>query len=225
MKHHKLQASLFVGLMLAAVLVLVPAASACSQYYQLSNKTLDCDRASELMFDFEYDLLEGSTIHTTINWNSETESVPPMVDETTTLDAEETNSGTINVDVPADGMVEYTVNVFGPEGDQIYAMYIYAECPSGDLRYEHPEAEEPGILPPASNEATMGTVVANTPLYSAPDYEALLPDYELEAGQTWFVICQMEDEDGNLWYKIFVGSKNYAYVPAEAVLLGGPLPQ
>ncbi|NDJ77729.1 MAG: hypothetical protein GYB65_15865 [Chloroflexi bacterium] len=136
------------------------------------------------------------------------------------------SSGEMSFTVPysRDGSTQwmvYDVSIMDGDYTQLSYSIIRAECPSGEITIINegvPEVAGPpaGALPPPPESRTQLTLVADTAFYAEPNPATILEDFQLEAGQTWFVVAVVEGTDGNMWFEVFTGGPNNAYVPAAA---------
>lgn len=132
----------------------------------------------------------------------------------TTAPAAMYHSGDYMMYVPWDGYAEQKWDLYAPNDEWLSSSTIYANCVTGEIR-----AENTGVYgvfePPAAARVPL-RLVANTPLYSEPNPEAILPDMILRAGQEWFVVGQVVGTDRYWWLEVYTGGANNAYVPASA---------
>ncbi|HEX3051783.1 MAG TPA: hypothetical protein VHP83_14085 [Aggregatilineaceae bacterium] len=122
---------------------------------------------------------------------------------------------------PADGYTVNQIDIYAPNGEHLTTSTLKGDCTTGQLW--GPYADVYGINQPAASARVMGTVLVDTPVYSEPSPTAALKPV-LKAGQTWFIVGQVTGTDGELWYKVFVGSANTAYVPAVTMAPQGAVP-
>ncbi|HEX3051117.1 MAG TPA: hypothetical protein VHP83_10720 [Aggregatilineaceae bacterium] len=123
--------------------------------------------------------------------------------------------------VPSDGYRVNQIDIYAPDGTHLSTDTLMADCTTGELW--GPYADVYGINEPAADKRVMGNVLVDTPVYSEPSPTAALKPV-LKAGQTWFIVGQTTGTDGALWYKVFVGGKNYGFVPASTMAPQGPVP-
>jgi hypothetical protein len=124
--------------------------------------------------------------------------------------------------VPADGSITDTFEVYTPGGVLVSSVTVYASCPDGTIRVTNFSLD--GINQPAAEDRVMAHVQFDTPVYAQANPATPLAD-TLKAGQTWFVVNDTTGTDGALWYEVFVGGPQNAYIPANTVTLDGPVPE
>jgi hypothetical protein len=122
--------------------------------------------------------------------------------------------------VPAGGTVQETVKLYAAGGQIVATVHLYANCATGEIAIDNSS----GIHQPEAGERVQGLMLVDTPVYAEPNPDMALIDLMLREGQTWFIVGSTTGTDGNLWYEVFVGGAQNAYVPAEAVALSGPVP-
>jgi len=123
--------------------------------------------------------------------------------------------------VPYDGSWSVQYDVLASNGQLMSSTKFVADCVTGLAWTSYSDIY--GINEPAANARVMGNVLVDTPVYAeANPTTALKP--ELKAGQTWFIVGQTTGTDGAVWYKVFVGGLNAAYVPAYTMTPQGPIP-
>jgi hypothetical protein len=123
-----------------------------------------------------------------------------------------TSFGTWGAPIAANGYFHLIYNVFNPDGSFISHTEVYGSCPSGEAW----TTNDPGIQQPAADQRASGYVLADTPLYTQADPSTARSE-TLKTGQTWFIVGSAIGTDGNLWYEVFVGGVNTAYVPAAVI--------
>ncbi|NDJ77728.1 MAG: hypothetical protein GYB65_15860 [Chloroflexi bacterium] len=116
--------------------------------------------------------------------------------------------------------------------EEVYEVYdgdtrlsytrLYAECYTQllDVDFEYVDRANAVYEPPAASRTQL-TLVEDTAFYAEPNPATILEDFQLEAGQTWFVVAVVEGTDGNMWFEVFTGGPNNAYVPAAAFGMTG----
>jgi hypothetical protein len=124
--------------------------------------------------------------------------------------------------IPPDGSVTDTFEVYTPNGTLLSSYTVYASCPDGTVHISG--ATIYGINQPAAEDRVMAHVQFDTPVYGQANPATPLTD-TLKAGQTWFVVDDTTGTDGALWYEVFVGGLQNAYIPATTVTLDGPVPE
>ncbi|HEX3049759.1 MAG TPA: hypothetical protein VHP83_03815, partial [Aggregatilineaceae bacterium] len=123
--------------------------------------------------------------------------------------------------LPLNAAMSLQYDVYAPTGVLVSSTMFSASCITGEVWTSYGDVY--GINEPAANARVLGTVLADTPVYSEASPTAALKPV-LKAGQTWFIVGQTTGTDGALWYKVFVGSANYGYVPASTMTPQGPVP-
>ncbi|HEX3051784.1 MAG TPA: hypothetical protein VHP83_14090 [Aggregatilineaceae bacterium] len=123
--------------------------------------------------------------------------------------------------VAYDGYIMAHYDMYAPNGVLMSSTMFRADCTTGEVWTSYGDVY--GINQPAADKRVMGTVLIDTPVYSEPSPTAALKPV-LKAGQTWFIVGQTTGTDGELWYKVFVGSANTAYVPAATMAPQGAVP-
>lgn len=124
--------------------------------------------------------------------------------------------------VPVGHSAETIYDVYSEDGQLLATGGAYGSCVTGELRSWGSEASD--VNPPDPWNRVLGTVMADTPVYSQPDAGGVVDGAVLTAGQTWFVVDAMNGADGGVWYKVFVGGLYYGWVPSNVMILDGPLP-
>ncbi|HEX3051782.1 MAG TPA: hypothetical protein VHP83_14080 [Aggregatilineaceae bacterium] len=123
--------------------------------------------------------------------------------------------------VPQDGRGLWNVEILDLNGAQVSSTSVEVNCVTGAIFPTYGDVY--GVHEPAADKRVMGNVLVDTPVYSEPSPTAALKPV-LKAGQTWFIVGQVTGTDGELWYKVFVGSANTAYVPASTMAPQGAVP-
>lgn len=136
----------------------------------------------------------------------------------TFIDAGEEGTTTWGWWIGPGGWVQETIEIYAPDGNFISGATFTANCADGGTFTANGSVYGPHEPDPAHR--WMGTVLANTPVYSTPDPAAALKD-ALKAGQTWFAVGQQTGTDGQTWYQIYVGGWNNAWVPASVFSVPG----
>jgi hypothetical protein len=149
--------------------------------------------------------------------HSETGSIEIPVPE----DVVFSETGTDIFPVPSQGWIQITFIVYSPDHVYISSTSVYGNCITGQVYALYGDAASE--KEPPADKRVMGTVLVDTPLYGMADPGTAL-SATLKAGQTWFVVGQATGTDGAVWYKVYVASPGYAYVPASAMSLAGPIP-
>jgi hypothetical protein len=124
-------------------------------------------------------------------------------------------SGHWGAPIADDGYFHLVYQVYSPGGILITQSDVYGSCPSGEARTTINDIGL-SIQQPAADQRASGYVLSDTPLYSQADPGTVRSE-TLKAGQTWFVVGSKTGTDGNLWYEMFVGGVNTAYVPAASI--------
>jgi len=120
-----------------------------------------------------------------------------------------------------DGYITAQYAIHAPNGELVSSTMFEANCITGRVWTSYSDVY--GINEPAADKRVMGNVLGDTPVYAeANPTTALKP--VLKAGQTWFIVGLVTGTDGDLWYKVFVGSANTAYVPASPMTPQGAVP-
>ncbi|NDJ75161.1 MAG: hypothetical protein GYB65_02790 [Chloroflexi bacterium] len=219
----QLKHSVAVIVVLAALLVLVPGASAApDNFFVFANPSAVNCALGYVEVDWTYSFLANSLVRETVTF-----AFPPAPSITNAYEniipADERLSERRPVPVPMIGYIEYTIEVYNPDGSLASRSTIFAECPSGVVTITTID-NIPGILPPDPSQRVQADVLVTTPVYALPDPGTALDD-TLLAGQQWFVVAEVTGTDGELWYEVFVGGTNNAYVPTYTLSLPGPIPQ
>jgi len=131
-------------------------------------------------------------------------------------------SGTLGAWVDIDGgSFSYVMELYEPGGSLVSKTEVHFDCPGGGSSYSDAIYDSPMVPDPAIRQ--LGTVIADSPVYSEPSMDSPVAGTLTTVGQTWFAVDKTEGDDGQMWYEIFVGGWNNAWIPASAFMVEGDL--
>lgn len=225
-KKNLLVAALFIAVMLATFVGPVPQkAYAADPAVLFSSVDLNCDdiyytNGTIGWANIEIYVPEGFTVHEQLidvwgdYWTSQAGQQVWGFDNEFVAQQAFTISRTWGWLVDVDGGdVTHILELYAPDGTMVAASTVHLSCDNVSVH----SGSIFNPMPPDPASRVMGTVVAESPLYSVPSLDHPIADTLVTVDQTWFVVDTMTTDDGMKWYEVFVGGWNNAWLPSTAI--------